>query len=104
MALSATTESFALLIVSIMSIILLIFYVLSKRPLSQLQKSFLAMLVCVFIISFGVFAQDVLTLLTDIPPIYVEYFIYIGTCFLPVALFFTALIFKNTKITFKKRY
>lgn len=104
MALSATTESFALLIVSIISIILLIFYVLSKRPLSQLQKSFLAMLVCVFIISFGVFTQDVLTLITDIEPIYIEYFIYIGTCFLPVALFFTALIFKNTKITFKKRY
>ena len=104
MALSATTESFALLIVSIISIILLIFYVLSKRPLSQLQKSFLAMLVCVFIISFGVFTQDVLTIMTNIEPIYVEYFIYIGTCFLPVALFFTALIFKNTKITFKKRY
>ena len=102
--LSATTESFALLIVAIISIILLIFYVLSKRPLSQLQKSFLAMLICVFIISFGVFVQDVLMLLTDIPPIYVEYFIYIGTCFLPVALFFTALIFKNTKITFKKSY
>lgn len=104
MALSATTESFALLIVSIISIILLIFYVLSRRPLSQLQKSFLAMLVCVFIISFGVFTQDVLTIMTNIEPIYVEYFIYIGTCFLPVALFFTALIFKNTKITFKKRY
>ena len=102
--LSAATESFALLIVAIISIILLIFYVLSKRPLSQLQKSFLAMLICVFIISFGVFVQDVLMLLTDIPPIYVEYFIYIGTCFLPVALFFTALIFKNTKITFKKSY
>ena len=102
--LSATTESFALLIVAIISIILLIYYVLSKRPLSQLQKSFLAMLICVLIISSGVFIQDVLTYYTDIAPIYVEYFIYIGTCFLPVALFFTALIFKNTKITFKKSY
>ena len=102
--LSATTESFALLIVSIISIILLIYYVLSKRPLSQLQKSFLAMLICVLIISSGVFIQDVLTYYTDIAPIYVEYFIYIGTCFLPVALFFTALIFKNTKIKFKKSY
>lgn len=102
--LSTTTESFALLIVSIISIILLIFYVFSKRPLSQLQKSFLSMLICVFIISFGVFVQDVLTLTTNIAPIYVEYFIYIGTCFLPVTLLFTALIFKNTKINFKKTY
>ena len=33
-----------------------------------------------------------------------ENFIYIGTCFLPVAIFFTGLIFAKTKITFKKKY
>ena len=93
-----------LLVVSIASIVLLIFYVLSKRPLVQLQKVFLAMLICVFIIAIGVLLQDLLSSNTSIDPIYFEYFIYIGTCFLPVALFFTALIFKNTKIKFEKRY
>ncbi len=95
---------FLLLIVSILSITLFIFYVLSRRPLGQLQKSFLAILVCIFIISFGVLVQDIFIKYTDVSPIYFEYFIYIGTCFLPVAVFFTALIFRNTKIRFKKRY
>lgn len=91
-----------LLIISTASIVLLIFYVLSKRPLAQLQKGFLAMLICVFIISIGVLLQDILS--NMINEMYFEYFIYIGTCFLPVAVFFTALIFKNTKIKFEKRY
>ena len=51
---STASIPFILLIISILSIVLLIFYVLSKRPLAQLQKSFLAMLMCVFVISFGV--------------------------------------------------
>ena len=92
------------LIISTLSIVFLIFYVLSKRPLAQLQKSFLAMLICVFIISFGVSLQDILCSFYDIDPMDFEYFIYIGTCLLPVAVFFTALIFKNTKIKFQKIY
>ncbi len=92
------------LIISTLSIVFLIFYVLSKRPLAQLQKSFLAMLICVFIISFGVSLQDILCSYYDIDPMDFEYFIYIGTCLLPVAVFFTALIFKNTKIKFQKVY
>lgn len=62
------------------------------------------MLVCVFIICFGVLLQDILCNLYNIDEIYFEYFIYIGTCFLPVTVFFTALIFKNTKIKFEKKY
>ena len=98
---STASIPFILLIISILSIVLLIFYVLSKRPLAQLQKSFLAMLMCVFVISFGVLIQDIFMNYTNIEPIYFEYFIYIGTCLLPIAVFFTALIFKNTKIKFE---
>ncbi len=101
---STASIPFILLIISILSIVLLIFYVLSKRPLAQLQKSFLAMLMCVFVISFGVLIQDIFMNYTNIEPIYFEYFIYIGTCLLPIAVFFTALIFKNTKIKFEKKY
>ena len=101
---STISVPFLLLIISILSTVLLMFYVLSKRPLVQLQKSFLAMLACVSIISIGVLVQDIFIKYTDVQPIYFEYFIYIGTCFLPVAVFFTALIFKNTKIKFEKRY
>ena len=96
---------FILLVISTLSVILLIFYIISKRPLGQLQKGFLAMLICVFIISFGVLLQDILcTIYPNLDPMDFEYFIYIGTCLLPVALFFSALIFKNNKIKFQKSY
>lgn len=99
-----TTIPFILLCISTALIVLLMLYILSKRPLTQLQTSFLSMLVCVFIICFGVLLQDILCNLYNIDEIYFEYFIYIGTCFLPVTVFFTALIFKNTKIKFEKKY
>lgn len=99
-----TTIPFILLCISTLLIVLLMLYILSKRPLTQFQTSFLSMLVCVFIICIGVLLQDILCDFYNIAEIYFEYFIYIGTCFLPVAIFFTALIFKNTKIKFKKKY
>lgn len=37
-------------------------------------------------------------------PMVFENFIYIGTCFLPVSIFFTGSIFVNTKIKFKKAH
>ncbi len=39
-----------------------------------------------------------------IPPIYFDYFSYIGACFIPVVIYFVSLIFANTKIVFKKKY
>ena len=74
---STISVPFLLLITSILSTVLLMFYVLSKRPLAQLQKSFLAMLACVSIISIGVLVQDIFIKYTDVQPIYFEYFIYI---------------------------
>ncbi len=98
------TVPYVLLCVSTIFITLIILYILSKKPLTQFQSSFLCMLSCVFIICVGVLLQDVLCVKLNIDPIYFEYFIYIGTCLLPVAVFFTALIFKNTKIKFQKKY
>ncbi len=98
------TLPFVLLSLSTISVVVLIFYALSKKPLAQLQVSFLAMLVCVFIVCFGVLMQEMLCDRYGIDPMNFEYFIYLGTCFFPVALFFTALIFKNTKIKFSKKY
>lgn len=98
------TLPFILLVISTFLVVCIAFYILSKRPLIQLQKAFICILICVLIISFGVLMQNICYNLFDFPPIYFEYFIYIGTCFLPVAIFFMALIFNNTKITFKKSY
>ena len=95
---------FILLLISTFSIILLLGNIMRKRPLSQLKKAFASVLGCVLIICVGVIAQLLCTEFWKIEPIYFENFIYIGTCFLPVALFFTAIIFKDTKIKFAKGY
>jgi len=95
---------FILLLISTFSIIFLLGNIIKKRPLSQLKKAFASVLGCILVIGIGVIAQLVCTTFFEIEPIYFENFIYIGTCFLPVALFFTAIIFKDTKIKFDKKY
>ncbi len=98
------TIPFILLIISIVLSIILVLYVLRQRPLKQLHKAFLCTISCIILISIGVLLQSIMSETFGVNPIYYEYFIYIGTCFLPVAFFFLALTFKNTKIKFQKSY
>ena len=95
---------FILLCLSILSVLFLINYTLNKKPFIQLQKSFFATLACLLIMSTGVLLQSMCYSVYGINPIYFENYIYIGTCLLPVAIFFTSLIFEYSKIKFKKRY
>lgn len=95
---------FILLVISTLSILVLIGNIIRKRPVSQLQNAFATVLITVLVISTGVILQLVCTSFFNVEPIYFENFIYIGTCMLPVALFFVAIIFRNTKIRFKRKY
>ena len=75
-----------------------------KKRKKQLDK--------MFIITFGLLIFWLFCLILqiysinhlDINPIYFDYFAYISICFLPIAFFFIAIIFGQTKISFKKRY
>ena len=93
-----------LLIVSLILIFVLLAYILKSKEKTQLQKIFCVDLICVLIISIGVILQHTFATLTNVNPIYFENFIYIGTCFLPVSIYFTGLVFEKTKLTFKKYY
>lgn len=93
-----------LLILSTLSIVVTLIYVLRTKGRSQLKTFFCVDLICVLVICLGVIFQDILSKNFNWNPWNFEKFIYIGTCFLPVAIFFTGLIFAKTKITFKKRY
>lgn len=93
-----------LLILSALSIVVTLIYVLRTKGRSQLKTIFCVDLICVLVICLGVIFQDILSKNFNWNPWNFEKFIYIGTCFLPVAIFFTGLIFAKTKITFKKRY
>lgn len=93
-----------LLMLSALSIVITFIYVLRTKGRSQLKTIFCVDLICVLVICLGVIFQDILSKYFSWNPWNFENFIYIGTCFLPVAIFFTGLIFAKTKITFKKKY
>lgn len=93
-----------LLMLSALSIVITLIYVLRTKGRSQLKTIFCVDLICVLVICLGVIFQDILSKYFSWNPWNFENFIYIGTCFLPVAIFFTGLIFAKIKITFKKKY
>lgn len=95
---------FWLLLISTVLLIILTIYLFKRKDNSQLRSIFIINCILTLIISLGVSCQAICTNLFNIDPIFFENIIYIGTCFLPVSIFFTGLIFVNTKIKFKKIY
>ena len=93
-----------LLFLSLILIIFLYLYISKKVKYGQIQQIFLVDLIFLFVLCCSVFLQSILSKKLNINPIFFEYFSYIGGCFLPVSIFFTGLIFANTKIKFKKLY
>ena len=96
--------SFWLLVLSTILTIVLFIYISFQKDRKQLHNVFCLNLFCSLIISVGVLCQAVCSYFFSIPSIWFENVIYIGTCFLPITVFFTSLIFVNTKISFKKYY
>ena len=96
--------SFWLLVLSTLLTVVMFVYISCQKDRKQLHIVFCLNLFCSLIISVGVLCQAVCNYFFSIPSIWFENIIYIGTCFLPLTVFFTSLIFTNTKITFKKSY
>lgn len=85
------------------AIITFTLYIFMKRNTakSQLTRTFTYNIVLILIWIIPLIFQILLADKFHISPIVFEYFTYVGTCFLPVSLFFTSLVFANTKIKFK---
>lgn len=103
MLLSDMTTFIALLISDLFCISsgIIIYKKISK---SQIRLAFLSLSIAMIICCTGLLLQDLLSIPLGIPPIYFDYFVYIGNCLLPLSFFFTALIFTKTKISFSKGY
>ena len=81
---------------------LLFAYISKKIANSQLKDLFLVNIVLLFVLCFFVFLGSVLSDKLNISPMYFDYFSYIGSCFLPISLFYTANVFLKTKVRFEK--
>lgn len=78
--------------------------ILKSKSKKQIKKIFSFNLICLLICTTGQITQILFSKKLGIKPIYFDYFVYIGTCFLPISVYFTGLSFENTKIQFKKKY
>ena len=78
--------------------------ILKSKSKKQIKKIFSFNLICLLICTTGQITQILFSQKLGIKPIYFDYFVYIGTCFLPISVYFTGLSFENTKIQFKKKY
>lgn len=82
----------------------LIVYLLKSHNKNQLSKMFSFTLFLLFIMVFSLILQITLSKPLGIKPIYFEYLVYIGTCFVPVGVFFIGLIYLKKEIKFKAVY
>ncbi|MBO5413149.1 MAG: hypothetical protein J6A29_02415 [Clostridia bacterium] len=97
-----TAALISLILTTILILILLITVDRTKK--SQIKNAFYFAIICLLICCIGLILQIVFCNISDIQPIYFDYFVYIGSCFLPIAFLFIALIFAKTKINFTKQY
>lgn len=85
--------SFVGLIVSTVLILCLFVFMRRQTKQTTLKKAFLCILTCLSICCLGLIAQITLSNALNINPIYFDYFVYIGTCFLPVTFLIMSLVF-----------
>lgn len=93
-----------LILVSLVITALLLFSVFRQKNRTQLQRLFAIDLLLLLVLCIFVLLQILLSDLLHIPPVYFDYLAYICACFFPITLFFTSLVFANTKLKFKKRH
>lgn len=85
-------------------LLLLLAFNLNYKKKKQINKAFIFVIICLLICCVGQLCSLLFSERLGIAPIYFDYFVYIGTCFLPVALLFFGMTFVNTKLQFKKWY
>lgn len=91
-----------MLTISVIVSIILFVYIIKNKTKNQLNQIFAVNIALVIILALSVLLQLLLAEKLKIDPVKFEYVAYIGGCFLPVSVFFTGLIFQNTKIKLQR--
>lgn len=93
------------LTITTISTLLLYIFIDKLKTQKQLKASFSCIFICLLICFIGLLLQIAFSdCLNIVNPIYFDYFVYIGTCFLPVCFLIMSIIFSNTKVKFSKKY
>ena len=96
-------STYSLILLIVLFLIGALYLYITKTILkSQLKSLFLTNIILLFILCFFVFLGSVLSTKLNVPTIYFDYFAYIGSCFLPISLYYTANVFLKTKVSFEK--
>lgn len=93
----------ALSICSILLGIILILVLNSKRK-NSMHITFSFVILCLMICCLGQLASLLFAEDWNLEPVYFDYFVYIGTCFLPVTFLFFGISFAKSRFKFKKKY
>lgn len=89
----ASVQILSGLVISALLILALLIFMKKQTRQTNLKKSFVFTLFCLLICTSGLISQILLSKPLNISPIYFDYFVYIGTCFLPVAFLIMSLKF-----------
>ena len=91
-----------MLVISIIVSIILFIYIIKNKVRNQLNQIFAVNIALIIVLTLSVLLQLLFAEKFNIDPVKFEYVAYIGGCFLPVSVFFTGLIFQNTKIKLQR--
>ena len=100
------SSDFYAITLSICSILLgiILIITLNSKQKKSVNISFSFVIVCLMICCVGQLASLVFANSWNLEPVYFDYFVYIGTCFLPVAFLLFSINFSKTRFRFKKKY
>lgn len=103
MVLVGNAALFALIVSTLLLVILLRVNVKVKKK-KQVNWCFIGVISCLIICCVGQMLSIILPDIIGIEPIYLDYMVYVGTCFLPIFFLLFSLTFVKTKIVFTKKY
>jgi len=92
-----------ILIITCLLINILLNYTFKNKKQTDIRKSFSYICLLMLIWLLGLILQATLSIKLKISPIYFDYIVYIGICFLPVAFYNFSKTFSNTKYKFNKK-
>ena len=92
------------LLISTLLLFTLLFINVKVKKKKQINWCFIAIIICLLICCIGQMLSIIIPRFYDVEPIYFDYIVYVGTCFLPIAFLAFGLTFAKTKITFTKKF